>query len=126
MTVCYFYPMVPSVLISVKANEQFKIPNWEVMTDWARWITSNAEESWDDILMTCVEGPVSDFAKKWPNFVQQRLDPKLVGKAQGAISNKAPERIYHILFWGLMQSLGARGCEVIIEPRAGEGYVDIR
>jgi len=37
MTVCYFYPMVISVLISAKANERFKIPNPEVMTDWARW-----------------------------------------------------------------------------------------
>jgi hypothetical protein len=38
MTVCYFYPMVLSVLISAKAHGQFKIPNPEVMTDWARWI----------------------------------------------------------------------------------------
>ena len=36
MTVCYFYPMVISVLISAKANNRFKIPNPEVMTDWAR------------------------------------------------------------------------------------------
>ena len=38
MTVCNFYPMVPSVLISTKANGRFKIPNLEVMMDWARWI----------------------------------------------------------------------------------------
>jgi hypothetical protein len=34
MTVCYFYPMVLSVLISAKANGRFRIPNPEVMTDW--------------------------------------------------------------------------------------------
>jgi hypothetical protein len=37
MTVCYFYPMVLSVLISDKDNGRFKIPNLEVMMDWARW-----------------------------------------------------------------------------------------
>jgi len=80
MTVCYFYPMVLSILTSAKANDQFKIPNSEVMTDWAKWIISDIE-SWDDILKTCVEGPVSDFTAKWPNFIQQQPDPKLVGKA---------------------------------------------
>ena len=82
MTVCYFCPMVLSVLISTKANDRFKIPNLEVMMDWARWIIGDVE-SWD-ILKTCVEGPVSDFTTKWPNFMQQQLDPKLVGKARGA------------------------------------------
>ena len=37
MTVCDFYPTVLSVLISVKANDCFKIPNPEVMADWADW-----------------------------------------------------------------------------------------
>ena len=125
MTVCYFYPMVISVLISAKANGRFKIPNLEVMTDWARWVIGDVEPS-DDILKMCVEGPVSDFAMKWPNFMQQQLDPKLVGKARGAVSRKTPEKIYHVLFWGLMQSLRGEGWEVSIEPRAGVGYVDIR
>ena len=53
MTVCYFYSKVLSVLISAKANDRFKIPNSEVMTDWARWITDNKIPS-DDILETCV------------------------------------------------------------------------
>jgi len=35
MTVCYFYLMALSVLIFAKANEQFKIPNLEVMTKGA-------------------------------------------------------------------------------------------
>ena len=58
--------------------------------------------------------------------MQQQLDPKLVGKERGAVSRKTPERIYHIMFWGLMQSLRAKGWEVSIEPRAGGGYIDIR
>lgn len=70
MTVCYFYPMVLSVLISSKANGRFKIPNPEVMTDWARWIIGDVESS-DDILKRCVEGPVSDFATKWPNLCSE-------------------------------------------------------
>ena len=77
-------------------------------------------------LKTCVDGPVSNFTAKWPNFMQQQLDPKLVGKERGAVSRKTPERIYHIMFWGLMQSLRAKGWEVSIEPRAGGGYIDIR
>jgi len=125
MTVCYFYPMVISVLISTKVNGRFKIPNPEVMTDWAIWIISDVKRS-HDILKMCMEGPVTDFAMKWPNFMQQQLDPKLVGKAQGTASCKTPERIYHVLFWGLMQSLRGKGWEVSIEPRAGAGYVDIR
>ena len=124
MTVCYFSPMVLSVLISAKANDRFKIPNLEVMVDWARWIIGDAG-SWR-VLKTCVEGPVSDFTAKWPNFMQQRLGPKLVGKARDPVSRKTQERIYRVLFWGLMQSLREEGWEVSIEPRAGGGYFDIR
>ena len=105
--------MVLSVLISAKPNDTFKILNLEVMTDWARWIIGDVG-SWD-ILEKCVEGPVSDFAMKWPNFMQQQLDPKLVGKARGAVSRESPERTYHVLFWGLMQSLREKGWEVSIE-----------
>ena len=125
MTVCYFYPMVLSILISAKANDQFKIPNLEVMTDWARWIIGDVE-SWNDILKLCVEGPVSDFEKKWPKFMQQELKPKLVAKVRGAANNKTLERIYHIYFLGLMWSLRREGWELSVEPRAGGGYVDIR
>ena len=100
MTVCNFYSMVLSVLISAKVNGRFRIPNLEVMTDWARWIIADVEPS-DNILRTCVEGPVNDFATKWPNFMQQH-DPKLVSKVQGATNRKTPERIYQVLFLGLM------------------------
>ena len=124
MTVCYSSPMVLSVLTSAKADDQFKIPNAEVMMDWARWIVHYVELC-NDILKTCVEGPVSDFTTRWPNYMQQQLDPKLVGKARGATNHKTPERIYHVLFWGLMQSLRAKGWEVSIEPRTGDGYINI-
>lgn len=73
----------------------------------------------------CVEGPISDFEVKWPNFMQQFLDPKLVGKTQGAISRSTPEKIYWVLL-GLLEFLRAKGWEVIIiEARAGYGYVDL-
>ena len=105
MTVCYFYLIVLFILIPAKGNGQVKIPNLEVMTDWARWITS-AIEPWasDLILKTCVEGPIRDFTAKWPNFMLQHLHPNLVAKARGAVSNKTPEKIYHVFFLGLMLS----------------------
>jgi PD-(D/E)XK nuclease superfamily len=128
MTVCYFYPMVLSVLISAKIDGRFKIPNREVMADWARWIidSEDSAESCNDILSTCVEGPICDFEAKWPNFMQQFLNPKLVEKTRCAISRKTPEKIYHVLFLGLMQSLKKKGWEVIVEARAGGDYVDLR
>jgi len=73
MTVCLFHTMINSVLISVKPTGQFKIPNREVMVDWARWITGGVE-SYTDILDVCVEGHVSIFAERWPIFMQQHLD----------------------------------------------------
>ena len=124
MMVCCLYPVVLSVLISAKANGQFKIPNQEVMMDWARWIIGDGDSS-GNILKMCVEGPVGDFAAKWPNFMQQQLNSKLAGKAQGAVSHKTPERIYHILFLGLMQSLRQKGWEVSIESQAGGGHINI-
>ncbi len=127
MTVCYFYPMVLSVLISAKTGGRFKIPNPEVMTDWARWVIDDVEScdcQRDNILSTCVEGPVSDFEAKWPNFMQQLLDPKLVTKTRGAISRKTPESIYYVLFLGLMQSLRTTDWEV--KARAHGGYTDLR
>jgi PD-(D/E)XK nuclease superfamily len=96
------------------------------MMDWTGWIIGDVGSCQRDILKKCVEGPVSDFATKWPNFMQQQLDPKLVGKAQGAVGRKTAERIYRVLFWGFMQSLREKGWDVSIERRAGGGYVDIR
>ena len=95
------------------------------MTDWARWVIGDVG-SCDNILETCVEGPVSDFEAKWPYFMQQLLDPKLVTKTRGAIGRKTPEKIYHLFFLGLMQSLRAKVWEVSVKAQARRGYVDLR
>jgi hypothetical protein len=63
------------------------------MTDWARWVIRD-EKSLDDMLKTCVDGPVSDFEARWPSFMRQVLRPKLVTKDQGADSRKTPENVY--------------------------------
>jgi len=117
--------MFISVLISVKPAGHFKIPNREVMVDWARWIIGGVE-SYTDVLDVCVEGHVSTFEERWPIFMQQHLDPKTVAKARGAVSLKTPENIYQVYFLGLMHCLRPKGWEVSIEPRAGGGYIDIR
>ena len=57
--------------------------------------------------------------------MQRQLDPKLVGKARGAVSRKTHERMYRVLFWGLLQSLRVKGWEVSMELRAGGGYINI-
>ena len=93
--------------------------------DWARWITGYTEFP-TDILDVCVEGHVSTFEERWPDFMEQHLDSKAVGKTRGAISLKTPERIYQVYFLGLMHCLRPKGWEVCIEPRAGRGYIDIR
>ena len=80
MTVCYFFPVVLSILIFAKADGRFKIPNLEVMTDWARWVIGDVESS-NNILKMCVNGPVNDFSAKWPNFMQNYSIQSLVGKA---------------------------------------------
>jgi hypothetical protein len=124
MTVCLFHTMINSVLISIKPTGQFKIPNREVMVDWARWITGGVE-SYTDILDVCVEGHVSIFAERWLVFMQQHLDSKTVAKTWGAVSFKTSERIYQVYFLGLMHCLRPKGWEVSIEPRAGGGYINI-
>jgi hypothetical protein len=117
--------MIISVLISVKPTGRFKIPNREVMVDWARWITGGAR-FYTDILDVCVEGHVSTFEERWPIFMQQHLNSKTVAKVRGAVSLKTPESIYQVYFLGLMHCLRPKGWEVYIEPRSGGGYVDIR
>lgn len=123
-TVHCFHTMIISILISVKPTGWFKVPNREVMVDWARWITGS-DDSYTDILDICVEGHISTFAERWPNFMQQHLNWKMVGKVRGVISLKTPERIYQVYFLGLMHVLRPKGREVSIEPRAGGGYLDI-
>jgi hypothetical protein len=53
----------------------------------------------------------------WPNLMlmQQLLDPH----HQGAGCHQSLEKIYPILFLGLMESFGAEGREVSVEARAG-------
>lgn len=120
-----FHAMIISVLISVKPTGRFKIPNRQVMVDWAGWITGSIE-SYANILDMCVEGHISTFAERWPIFMQQHLDPKTVAKTRGAVSFKTPERIYQVYFLGLMHFLRPKGWEVSIESRAGGGYLNIR
>jgi len=110
--------------LTVTISGRFKIPNPEVMIDWARWVVGGVPRR--NILQTCVEGPISDFEAKWPNFMKQVLDPKLVAETRGAISRKTPEKTYNVLFLGLMQSLRGIGWEVIVEARAGGSFVDLR
>ena len=93
--------------------------------DWARWITGGPASS-TNILDVCVEGHISTFEEGWPDFMEQHLDPKAVGKVRGAVSLKTPEKIYQVYFLGLMHCLRPKGWEVCIEPRAGRGYINIR
>ena len=129
-TVRCFRAMLISVLISVKPEgDQFKIPNREVMDDWAQWIVDTLGGDLGankDIAEECVKGPINSFQQKWPDFMQHQLDPKSVAKGRGAKSHKTPERIYQVFVLGLMLGLRLKGWEVNIEARAGEGYVDIR
>ena len=60
-----------------------------------------------------MEDSVSDFTTKRPNVMQQQLDPNLVSKVRGSVSRKTPERVCNVLFWGLVQSLRAKGWEVL-------------
>ena len=129
-TVCCFHAIMILVLISIKpeGGTRFKIPNREVMDDWAQWITDTvggnlgAEK---DIIDECVKGPVNTFQQRWPEFMQHQHHPKSVAKDGGAKSCKTPERIYQAFFLGLVLRLQSKGWEVNIEERAGEGYVDI-
>ena len=125
MTVSYFHAIIISVLMSVKPSRNLKIPNREVLADWATWITGTVENV-NDILDIRTRGPVDTFAKQWPNFMQQSLHPKAVGKARGAVSSKTPEIVYQVFLLGLTLGRALKGWEVTIEPRGGSGYIDIR
>ena len=129
-TVCCFYAMLISVLIFVKPEgDQFKIPNQEVMNDWAEWIVNTVGSDLGankDIVDECVKGPVNSFQQRWVNFVQHQLDPKSVAKGQGPKSRRTPERIYQVFLLGLVLGLRLKGWEVNIEERARECYIDIQ
>ena len=82
--------MLISVLICVKPDgDRIKIPNREVMNDWAQWIVNNVGGGGDegddlgttkDIADECVKGPVNNFQQRWPDFIQHHLSPKSVAK----------------------------------------------
>ena len=55
--------------------------------------------------------------------MQQHFNPKTPAKVLGAVSL---ESIYQVFFPGLMHSLQPKGWELSIEPRAGDGYINIR
>ena len=128
-TVCCFCAMLILVLISVKPEgDQFKIPNQEVMDDWAQWIVDTVGGDLGankDIAKECVKGPVNSFQQKWPDFMQHQLHLKSVTKGRGAKSLKTAERIYQLFLLGLMLGLQLKGWEVNIKEQAGEGYLNI-
>jgi len=120
----FFHAIIIPVLNSVKPDGKFKVPNGEVMLDWARWIVGGACFS-EDILNECANGPVSAFTTKWPDFLQDSLDPKSVAKVSRAASKKTPERIYQVHLLGLFHTLQLKGWDIAIEPKAGTGYIDV-
>jgi hypothetical protein len=122
---CSFPLNILLVFIQGKASGKFKIPNAEVMADWSMWITGGNLGP-ENIFMTCVNGPTTLFAERWPLFMQATLHPKLVAKERGAISKKTPERLYHIYLVGALQSLRPYGWELEPECRTGLGYILIR
>jgi len=118
-----FLAILISVLICVKSDgDRYKIPNREVMNNWAQWIVKNVGHdlgTYKDIADECVKGPVNKFQQRWPDFMQHYLSPKSVAKERGAKSSKTPERIYQVYLFALMLCLGERGWEVTIEEPAG-------
>ena len=67
------------------------------MAEWTSRILeelSMLSEDRNDILVLCAEGPVQDFAQKWPDFMQQHLHPKIVAKQRSAKSQKTLEVVY--------------------------------
>jgi hypothetical protein len=122
--------MLIPVLIFVKAEgDRFKIPNREVMDDWAQWIVETVGDDLGasrGIADDCTKGPVNIFQQRWPDFMQHHLSSRTVAKDRGAKSRKTPERIYQVFLFALMLSLRVKGWEVSIEESAGEGYVDVR
>jgi PD-(D/E)XK nuclease superfamily len=115
------------MFIETKKSGKLKIPNKEVLDGWSTWITETVAGI-DNILLACVDGPVSEFVDRWPSFMQSTLDPKLVAKDRGTASQTTPERLYHAFLLGLLRGLPALGWKVDIESegRAGLGFVDIR
>lgn len=125
-----FLAMLISVLICVKPDsDRIKIPNREVMNDWAQWVVSNIGDEGNDlgacknIADECTKGPVDAFQQRWPDFMQHHLSPKTVAKDR---SRKTPERIYQVFLFALVLCLEAKGWEVSIEESAGDGYADVR
>ena len=110
-----------SILILAKPTGQFKIPNREVMVDWAKWITGGVEPD-TDILNICTEGPVKIFEERWPAFMQQCLGRKPVTKAGATANLKTSESVYRAYFLGLVHLLRPKGWEVCIEPPRAECY----
>jgi hypothetical protein len=119
--------MLISVLSCVKVEgNRFKIPNQEVMDDWAQWIVNSVGGDLGankDVADECTKGPVNIFQQRWPHFMQHHLSP--VAKDRGARSLKTPERIYQVFLFALMLCLRVKGWEVTIEESAGEGYAGV-
>jgi hypothetical protein len=57
--------------------------------------------------------------EKWPKLMQQFLEPNLSHQDATMQGAKTLEKIYHILFLDLMESLKAEGQEVSFEAQAG-------
>jgi hypothetical protein len=117
--------MIISILISVKPTGRFKIPNREVMGDWATWVTGDKGHD-PKILGICTKGPVSSVEEEWPIFMEC-LNPE---KVASAVSPKTPERIFHVYLLGLVHhrlrpSLRREDWKFSIGTRAGSGNVGI-
>jgi len=117
--------MLISVLIRVKPErDRFKIPNREVMDDWAQWIVGIVGgDLGEDIADECTKGPVNIFQQRWPDFMQRHLKPKSAAEDRGARSLET--RIYQVFFFALMLRLRVKGWEVTIEESGGEGYANV-
>lgn len=120
-----------SILTCVKNNNLFKIPNLEVLADWAGWVVGYSKSSAERILEAGLKGPVSTFIADWPEFMQREFDPKSVANQHGhardhANDHENSDSAYRVWFYGLLQLRRARGWKVDIKARRGTSFVDIK
>lgn len=69
--------------------------------------------------------PNEEVLSDWSNFMQSKLNPKLVAKQPSQKSKKTPERLYRVYLLGLLQGLKWQGWEVNVELHSGLGYINV-
>jgi hypothetical protein len=99
-------------------NDDLRIPNMEVSTEWQGWMTNCNSFELDSMLSLLLQGKLSEFKEKLSRFIMNAL-------SYHDFPDNLVESNYYLFILGMFYQAHCRGYKLVSNREAGEGRFDL-